>query len=106
MWAEQPLTSGDEALICEAVGIFNAGLLAAPATRGCSRADHLGCVRGFHRGMRPSTLGGGAKKGDAQAEPPGGVSAEPADHGLGRFRGGLSSKVHLVPRSLIPGMSS
>jgi aminoglycoside phosphotransferase (APT) family kinase protein len=32
MWAEQPLTSGDEPLIREAVGIFNAGLLAATAT--------------------------------------------------------------------------
>ena len=32
MWAEQPLTSGDEPLIAEAVGIFNVGLLAATAT--------------------------------------------------------------------------
>jgi aminoglycoside phosphotransferase (APT) family kinase protein len=32
MWAEQPLTSGDEPLIAEAVGLFNAGLLAAIAT--------------------------------------------------------------------------
>jgi aminoglycoside phosphotransferase (APT) family kinase protein len=32
MWAEQPLTSGDEPLIREAAGIFNAGLLAATAT--------------------------------------------------------------------------
>lgn len=32
MWAEQPLTSGDEALIAEAVGLFSAGLLAASAT--------------------------------------------------------------------------
>jgi aminoglycoside phosphotransferase (APT) family kinase protein len=32
MWAEQALTSGDEALIAEAVGIFNAGLQAATAT--------------------------------------------------------------------------
>jgi aminoglycoside phosphotransferase (APT) family kinase protein len=31
-WAEQPLTSGDEALIAEAVGVFNAGVLAATAT--------------------------------------------------------------------------
>jgi aminoglycoside phosphotransferase (APT) family kinase protein len=30
-WAEQPLTSGDEALIAEALGIFNDGLLAAAA---------------------------------------------------------------------------
>jgi aminoglycoside phosphotransferase (APT) family kinase protein len=32
MWAEQPLTSGDESLIAAAVGLFNAGLLAATAT--------------------------------------------------------------------------
>ena len=32
MWAEQPLASGDESLIAEAVGLFNAGLLAATAT--------------------------------------------------------------------------
>src|SRR5207249_12022585 len=35
-------------------------------------------------------------KGDAQAEPPGGIDAEPADHGLGRSRGGLTTKVHLA----------
>jgi len=32
VWAEQSLTSGGEALIAEAVGVFNAGLLAATAT--------------------------------------------------------------------------
>jgi len=32
MWAGQPMTSGDEPLIREAVGIFGAGLLAATAT--------------------------------------------------------------------------
>src|SRR5207302_7725963 len=39
---------------------------------------------------------GARKDGDAQREPPGGVSAEPADHGLGRSRGGVSTKVHLA----------
>ncbi|MCX5395339.1 IS5 family transposase [Streptomyces sp. NBC_00094] len=38
----------------------------------------------------------GAEKGDLQKEPPGGVCAEPADHGLGRSRGGLTSKIHLA----------
>jgi hypothetical protein len=28
-------------------------------------------------------------------EPPGGVAAEPADHALGRSRGGRTTKVHL-----------
>ncbi len=39
---------------------------------------------------------GAAEKGDLQKEPPGGVITEPADHGLGRSRGGLTSKVHLA----------
>jgi transposase len=39
---------------------------------------------------------GACKRGDLQAEPPGGIDAEPADHGLGRSRGGLTTKVHLA----------
>ncbi|MFE5207677.1 hypothetical protein [Streptomyces sp. NPDC056600] len=38
----------------------------------------------------------GARKGDLQKEPPGGVTTEPADHGLGRSRGGLTTKLHLA----------
>src|SRR6266536_2395333 len=34
-------------------------------------------------------------KGDLQAQPPGGVHHEPADHGLGRSRGGLTTRLHL-----------
>ena len=41
-------------------------------------------------------VAGARKRGDLQAEPPGGVQAEPADHGLGRSRGGLTTKVHLA----------
>jgi hypothetical protein len=41
--------------------------------------------------MRP-----GRGKGDLQAEPPGGLALEPADHGLGRSRGGLTTKLHLA----------
>jgi transposase len=38
----------------------------------------------------------GARRGaDSQAEPPGGVGVEPADHALGRSRGGLTTKLHL-----------
>jgi transposase len=59
---------------------------------GRGRADHLGRLGGLHRGARPSACGGRAEKGDLQVQPPG---AEPADHGLGRSRGGLSTKVHL-----------
>jgi transposase len=37
------------------------------------------------------------EKGDAQKEPPGGAGEpEPADHALGRSRGGLTTKLHLA----------
>ena len=39
---------------------------------------------------------GARRRGDLQAEPPGGNQAEPADHALGRSRGGLTTKVHLA----------
>jgi transposase len=39
---------------------------------------------------------GARRDGDAQVEAPGGVLDEPADHGLGRSRGGLTTKVHLA----------
>jgi transposase len=34
--------------------------------------------------------------GHSQVEPPGGVDIEPADHGLGRSRGGWTTKTHLA----------
>ncbi|MFD4977179.1 IS5 family transposase [Streptomyces sp. NPDC058424] len=39
---------------------------------------------------------GASKKGTSKKEPPGGIAAEPADHGLGRSRGGLTTKIHLA----------
>ncbi|MFG1826584.1 IS5 family transposase [Microbispora bryophytorum] len=39
---------------------------------------------------------GARRDGNAQKEPPGGDRPEPADHGLGRSRGGLSTKIHLA----------
>lgn len=39
---------------------------------------------------------GAAPYGHQQAEPPGGLQSEPADHALGRSRGGLSTKLHLA----------
>ena len=39
---------------------------------------------------------GARRDGQAQKEPPGGVHNEPADHGLGRSRGGLTTKTHLA----------
>jgi transposase len=38
---------------------------------------------------------GARRQGDLQKEPPGGGATEPADHGLGRSRGGLTTKLHL-----------
>ncbi|MET9125433.1 IS5 family transposase [Streptomyces sp. NPDC004528] len=38
----------------------------------------------------------GARKRDLQRDKPGGVAVEPAGHGLGRSRGGLTTKVHLA----------
>ena len=39
---------------------------------------------------------GARRDGSAQREPPGGTRAEPDDRGLGRSRGGFSTKVHLA----------
>ena len=39
---------------------------------------------------------GARRDGAGQVEPPGGVAEEPADHGLGRSRGGWTTKVHAV----------
>lgn len=39
---------------------------------------------------------GARRKPDQQAEPPGGLGTEPADHALGRSRGGLTTKLHLA----------
>jgi transposase len=38
---------------------------------------------------------GARRDSDLQREPPGGVDLEPADHALGRSRGGLTTKIHL-----------
>ncbi|GIE81984.1 DDE transposase [Actinoplanes philippinensis] len=40
--------------------------------------------------------GGARRDGDLQKEPPGGVFTEPDDHGLGRSRGGFTTKTHLA----------
>ncbi|WP_345639671.1 IS5 family transposase [Streptomyces tremellae] len=39
---------------------------------------------------------GARKQGDLQKEPPGAPSPEPGDHGLGRSRGGFTTKLHLA----------
>ncbi|MFD5656537.1 IS5 family transposase [Streptomyces hirsutus] len=39
---------------------------------------------------------GARKQGDLQKEPPGGIFTEPRDHGLGRSRGGFTTKLYLA----------
>ncbi|MET9047477.1 IS5 family transposase [Streptomyces sp. NPDC004362] len=39
---------------------------------------------------------GARKRGTSRRSRPGGVTTEPADHGLGRSRGGLTTKLHLA----------
>ncbi|MFE0134443.1 transposase [Streptomyces sp. NPDC059037] len=39
---------------------------------------------------------GARRDGRGQKEPPGGIRAEPDDHGLGRSRGGWTTKIHLA----------
>lgn len=56
----------------------------------------MGCQRGLHDRPRAPARLRGSQKGDLQKEPPGGVDAEPDDHGLGRSRGGLTTKLHLA----------
>ncbi|MFJ2825653.1 transposase [Streptomyces toxytricini] len=68
----------------------------APGRGGREGPDHLGRQRRLHRRPDPPACRRGGEKGDLQKEPPGGVFVEPADHGLGRSRGGLTSKIHLV----------
>ncbi|WP_405959359.1 IS5 family transposase [Streptomyces sp. NBC_00868] len=58
--------------------------------------DHLGHQRRLHRLPGSPARRRSAEKGDLQKEPPGGIATEPEDHGLGRSRGGLSTKLHLA----------
>lgn len=58
--------------------------------------DHRGGERRLHRVPGPPARRRSGEKGDLQKEPPGGVFAEPADHALGRSRGGLTSRIHLA----------
>ncbi|MFF9431174.1 IS5 family transposase [Streptomyces sp. NPDC014746] len=39
---------------------------------------------------------GARRDGPGQKEPPGGIQAEPGDHGPGRSRGGFTTKIHLA----------
>jgi transposase len=56
----------------------------------------VGRVGGFDHRPGASARRWGAEKGDLQIEPPGGVRTEPADHALGRSRGGWTTNLHLA----------
>lgn len=53
-------------------------------------------LRRLHRLPGPPARCWRAEKGDLQKEPPGGIATKPDDHGLGRSRGGLTTKLHLA----------
>ncbi|WP_078897579.1 hypothetical protein [Streptomyces rimosus] len=48
------------------------------------------------RSCAPTNTLRGAEKRELRREPPGGGACEPDGHGLGRSRGGLTTKPHLV----------
>jgi hypothetical protein len=58
--------------------------------------DHLGYQRRLHYLPGPPERRRSPEKGDLQKESPGGLAAEPDDHGLGRSRGDLTTKLHLA----------
>jgi transposase len=77
-----------------------AGVWAAILARLQARADAAGLITWDvsvdSTIARAHQHAAGARKGDAQTEPPGGVGGpEPGDHGLGRSRGGWSTKLYL-----------
>jgi transposase len=78
-------------------GTWRAVLTGLQARADAAGLDLLGCQRRFHGRAGAPARSRGAQKGDLQAEPPGGImAAEPADHALGRSRGGLTTKTHLA----------
>jgi transposase len=77
------------------------GVWAAVLTRLQARADAAGLITwdvsvDSTVARAHQHAAGARRRGDLQREPPGGVVAEPDDHGLGRSRGGLTTKVHLA----------
>lgn len=101
-WRDMPARYGPWQTV---YGLFRrwqrAGVWAAIVTALQARADAMGLI--CWQVSVDSTVcrahqhaAGARRDGDAQKEPPGGARAEPADHGLGRPRGGLSTKIHLA----------
>lgn len=59
-------------------------------------SDHLGCLGGFGDRPRSPARRWGAERGSAGRTTRRGGAAEPADHALGRSRGGWTTKTHLA----------
>jgi transposase len=87
-------------------GVWAVPPLAAGWDLGAHRDQSAGALTlrvrspGMSRSIRPSLARTSMPlvrvKRDEQKEPPGGVRCEPDDHGLGRSRGGLTTKLHLA----------
>ena len=101
-WRDLPVEYGPWQTV---YGLFRrwqrAGVWAAVLTGLQARADAAGLitweVNVDSTICRAHQHAAGARRdGLAQKEPPGGVGCEPDDHGLGRSRGGWTTKVHLA----------
>ncbi|RZD65397.1 IS5/IS1182 family transposase [Streptomyces albidoflavus] len=101
-WRDLPLQYGPSQTV---YGLFRRwqrdGIWPGPLARLQARADVAGLIT--WEVNADSTLCGahqhaaGARRdGQAQKEPPGGSRAERDDHGLGRSRGGFTTKIHLA----------
>ncbi len=76
---------------------LEAGAVRAAGPRRRGRARDLGRLGGLGCRPGPPARRRARKNSAAQQEPPGGEGApEPADHALGRSRGGLTTKFHLA----------
>ncbi|MFF0097191.1 transposase [Streptomyces canus] len=86
LWAVSPLAAGRH-LVSVADQVAGAGRCGR--AHGEVNVDSTICRAHQH-------AAGASRHGQAQKEPPGGVEAEPKDHGLGRSRGGFTTKIHLA----------
>ncbi|WP_156051699.1 IS5 family transposase [Allokutzneria albata] len=101
-WRDLPFEYGPWQTVC---GLFRRwqrrGVWGRLLTLLQARADAAGLI--FWEVNVDSTIcrahqhaAGARRRGAVQKEPPGGVSAESEDHGLGRSRGGFTTKIHLA----------
>ncbi|MFB7270713.1 IS5 family transposase [Streptomyces sp. NPDC056244] len=101
-WRDVPAEYGPWGRICD---LFRRWQRNGTWHRGLTRLQSLADARGAitwdlnvdSTVCRAHQLAAGVRKrGDVQKEPPGGVFTEPVDHGLGRSRGGFTTKLRLA----------